>query len=169
MESYAFEYGFQSLANCVLSEPYYVLVAEGFSKDYHEQFVATVESRRKSIYWTARSILQSLFADYSYLQALASKRVFKVTFLRHLILQRFFGGEAVLSADADIVWRIDPYKLFGQWNGGFFAVAGSGFLTYANTADWFALYRAGLEVRDHRWRTDGRLQGREVKDHTRCA
>jgi len=142
-EAYAFDYTFQSLVNCGISELYYVLIAEGF-RNIPRSFVRRWRTEGIHILDCA-PVVQSLLADYPLLQALSAKRVFKVTFLRHLILERFFGGEAVLSVDADVVWRVDPYQLFGQWDGGFIAWSTSGFLTYARSPDWFRAYRAGLE------------------------
>jgi hypothetical protein len=142
-EAYAFDYAFRSLAQCNLSEPYYVLVAEGF-RNLPRRFVSRWKSENIHIV-DGSSVLESLLRDYPHLRSLSAKRAFRSTFLRHLILERVFAGEAVLSVDADVVWRVDPYKLFGQWNGGFLAVGGSGFLTYAQSPEWFQAYRTGLE------------------------
>ena len=142
-ELYGFDYTFRSLANSGLSEPFYVLIADGF-KRLPWRFVSRWKTERIHIV-DASSVVETLLADYPYLRELAAKRTFRITFLRHLILERFFSGEAVLSADLDIVWRVDPYRLFGTWREGFFAWSGSGFLTYDDSPEWFQTYRAGLE------------------------
>ena len=142
-EAYAFEHAFQALADAGLSEPYYVLVAEGFEK------VPPVAVER----WKASKILiqdcsktlAELTAESPHFAALPENPTYRVTLLRHLILERYFGGEPVLSVDADIVWRMDPYRLFGSWRGGDFALGGSGFLVHAASREWFDAYRLGLE------------------------
>jgi len=142
-EAYAFEHAFQALADVGLSEPYYVLVAEGF-----ENVPPAVIER-----WKASNILiqdcsktvAELTAESPHFAALPENPTYRVTLLRHLILERYFGGEAVLSVDADIVWRMDPYRLFGAWGGGDFMLGGSGFLVHAASRAWFDAYRLGLE------------------------
>ena len=141
-EAYGLDYAFRSLADCGLSEPFHVLIAEGFDR-IPAAFVD---------HWRAEGILisdcsatvASLFADHPWLSAISANPVYKVTLLRHLILQRHFGGEPVLSVDADIVWRTDPYRLFGHWRGGDFTVDRNGFLVFVRTPEWFDDYRAGL-------------------------
>jgi hypothetical protein len=142
-EAYALDYAFQSVADCGLSQPFHVLIAEGFSNI----------PRGVVGHWRERGVLiedcaptvRSLVRDHPWLAALPDNRTYRVTLLRHLILERHFGGEAVLSADVDIVWRSDPYRLFGDWEGGYFAVDRSGFLTFARAPEWFEAYRLGLE------------------------
>lgn len=142
-EAYAFDYAFQALADVGLSEPFHVLIAEGFER-IPTEFVAHWKAHRIHIE-DVSGVVRSLVRDFPYLEALPDNPVYRVTLLRHLILERHFGGEAVLSVDADVVWRTDPYKLFGQWDGGYFALGGSGFLTYVDSPEWFEAYRTGLE------------------------
>ena len=142
-EAYAFDRAFQALADCGLTQPYYVLVAEGF-----EKVPPAVVER-----WKAANILiedcsatvESLLAEEPDFRGLPDNPTYRVTLLRHLILERYFGGEPVLSVDADIVWRMDPHALFGGWTGGDFALGGSGFLVHAASRDWFGAYRLGLK------------------------
>jgi hypothetical protein len=142
-EAYAFDYAFQALAETGLSEPYHVLISEGFDKVPP----AVVER------WRGANILiedgsktqASLIAEEPDFRALPDNATYRVTLLRHLILHRHFGGEPVLSVDADVVWRMDPYRLFGGWRGGDFILGGSGFLVHASSPEWFAAYRAGLK------------------------
>ncbi len=141
-EAYAFDHAFQSLAEAGLSEPYYVLISEGF-----ENIPSKVVDR-----WRAANILiedcsrtqASLIQEEPDFRALPEHPTHRVTLLRHLILERHFGGEPVLSVDADVVWRMDPYRLFGGWRGGDFALGGSGFLVHAASPEWFEAYRIGL-------------------------
>ncbi len=142
-EAYALEQAFDALGRCDLSEPFYVLISEGFP-NIPAAFIARHRARRIEIVDVA-DVVDSLVRDHPWLAALPDNPVYRVTLLRHLILERFFGGEAVLSVDADVLWRTDPYKLFGHWRGGYFALGGSGFLTYAAAPEWFDAYRAGLE------------------------
>ena len=142
-EAYALDRAFAALGEVGLSEPYHVLIAEGFEL-IPEAFVAKQRARRILIQDCSDTV-RSLVADYPYLGALPDNPTYRVTLLRHLILERRFGGEAVLSVDVDVVWRTDPYQLFSGWTGGYFALAGSGFLTYAHKPEWFEAYRTGLE------------------------
>ena len=142
-EAYAFEYAFQALADAGLSEPYYVLVAEGFEKVPPKVIERWKESR--ILIEDGSATLASLTAESPHFAALPENPTYRVTLLRHLILERYFGGEPVLSVDADIVWRMDPYRLFGAWRGGDFALGGSGFLVHAASRDWFDAYREGLK------------------------
>lgn len=142
-EAYALDYAFQSVSSCGLSEPFHVLVAEGFANI--PKGVVGHWRERGVLIEDCASTVRSLVRDHPWLRALPQNRTYRVTLLRHLILERHFGGEAVLSVDADIVWRTDPYKLFGGWNGGYFALGSSGFLTYAAAPEWFEAYRLGLE------------------------
>ena len=142
-EGYALEQAFRTLGACSLSEPYYVLISEGFAK-IPADFIARRRAERIEVLDVADTV-RSLVRDFPYLAALPDNPVYRVTLLRHLILERFFGGEAALSVDADVLWRTDPYRLFGHWDGGYFALGGSGFLTYAAAPEWFDAYRMGLE------------------------
>ena len=142
-EAYAFEYAFQALADAGLSEPYYVVVAEGFEKVPPKVIERWRESR--ILIEDGSATLASLTAESPHFAALPENPTYRVTLLRHLILERYFGGEPVLSVDADIVWRMDPYRLFGAWRGGDFALGGSGFLVHAASRDWFDAYREGLK------------------------
>ncbi len=142
-EAYAFEHAFGSLARVGLSDSFQVLVCEGF-----ERIPAAVVGRwreRRIVIEDAAPVLASLVAEEPAFSGLPDNPVYRVTLMRHLILERRFGGEPVLSVDADIVWRTDPYRLFGAWRGGDFTMAGSGSLVYAASPDWFAAYRAGLK------------------------
>jgi hypothetical protein len=141
-EAYAFDYAFQSLADAGLSEPFHVLIAEGFEKVPPR----VVERWRgsKILIEDCSQIVGSLIREEPDFRGLPENPTHRVTLLRHLILQRRFGGEAVLSVDADIVWRMDPYALFGDWTGGDFALGGSGFLVHAASPEWFETYRVGL-------------------------
>ncbi len=141
-EAYGFDHAFRSLADSGLSEPFHVLIAEGFER-IPAAFVDRWRAERIEI-TDASATVASLFTDHPWLAAISENPVYKVTLLRHLILQRQFSGEAVLSVDADIVWRTDPYRLFGHWRGGDFMVGGNGFLVHASSPDWFEAYRAGL-------------------------
>ena len=142
-EAYAFEHAFQALADTGLSQPYYILIAEGFAKVPPK----VIERWRASniLIEDCSASLASLEAEAPHFAALPQNPTYRVTLLRHLILERYFGGEPVLSVDADIVWRMDPYRLFGAWRGGDFALGGSGFLVHAASRDWFDAYRLGLE------------------------
>ena len=142
-QAYAFDYAFDSLAKAGLSEPYYVLIAEGFAKVPAE----VIERRRAQniLIEDGSAIVASLLDEEPDFRGLPDNPAYRVTLLRHLVLQRRFGGEAVLSVDADVVWRMDPYRLFGGWRGGDFALGGSGFLVHAASPDWFAAYRLGLK------------------------
>ena len=142
-EAYALDHAFEALAGAGLSEPYYVLIAEGFER-IPPAFVAKWKERRIHVEDCSDTV-RSLVADYPYLEALPDNPTYRVTLLRHLILERRFGGEAVMSVDVDVIWRTDPYRLFSGWTGGYFALAGSGFLTYASKPEWFEAYRLGLE------------------------
>ena len=142
-EAYAFEQAFQALADTGLSEPYYILIAEGFGK-----VPAKVIERWKAsniLIEDCSATLASLWAESPHFAALPESPTHRVTLLRHLILERHFGGEPVLSVDVDIVWRMDPYRLFGAWRGGDFALGGSGFLVHVASREWFDIYREGLE------------------------
>ena len=142
-EAYAFDHAFESLARAAPSEPFHVLVCEGF-----ENVPPKVVGRwreRGILFEDAAPVMASLAAEEPAFAALPENPVYRVTLLRHLILQRRFGGEPVLSVDADIVWRTDPYRLFGAWRGGDFTMDGSGSLVYAASPEWFAAYREGLK------------------------
>ena len=141
-EAYGFDYAFRSLADRELSEPFHVLIAEGFER-VPADFIGRWRDERIEI-TDCSATVATLFADYPWLAAISDNPIYKVTLLRHLILQRHFGGEAVLSVDADIVWRTDPYRLFGHWRGADFMVGNNGFLVHASTPEWFEAYRAGL-------------------------
>jgi hypothetical protein len=141
-EAYGFDHAFHVMGPLKLAEPYRVLIAEGFDK-VPPELIGHWRERGVEIE-DAAATFASLLQDYPWLQALPDNPTYRVTLLRHLILQRHFGGEAVLSADADIVWRMDPYRLFGDWKGGYFAAEDSGFLTYASAPEWFEAYRLGL-------------------------
>lgn len=141
-EAYAFDYAFRSLEDAQLSEPYYILIAEGF-----EKVPAKVIGRWRGsniLIEDCSAVVQALIREEPDFRGLPENPTHRVTLLRHLILERFFGGEAVLSVDADIVWRMDPYRLFGGWRGGDFALGGSGFLVHAASPEWFEAYRIGL-------------------------
>ncbi len=142
-EAYALDQAFAALAACGLSEPYHILIAEGFEK-VPSAFVAKWREHRILIEDCADTV-RSLIHDYPYLEGLPDNPTYRVTLLRHLILERRFAGEPVLSVDVDVVWRTDPYQLFDFWRGGYFAAGGSGFMTYAATPEWFEAYRLGLE------------------------
>ena len=142
-EAYAFDHAFESLAAVGLSEPFHVLVCEGFENV--PQKVVGGWRERGILFENAAPVLASLVAEEPDFAALPDNPLHRVTLLRHLILERRFGGEAVLSVDADIVWRTDPYRLFGAWKGGDFTMNGSGSLVYAASPDWFSAYRAGLK------------------------
>jgi hypothetical protein len=141
-EAYAFDYAFQALADAGLSQPYHVLIAEGFEKVPAK----AVERWRGSniLIEDCSAIVASLVREEPDFRGLPENPTHRVTLLRHLILERRFGGEAVLSVDADVVWRMDPYALFGDWRGGDFALGGSGFLVHASSPEWFEAYRIGL-------------------------
>ncbi len=142
-EAYAFDQAFQALADVGLSEPYYILIAEGFDKVPPQ----VIERWRGSniLIEDCSATLAALTVESPHFAALPENPTHRVTLLRHLILERYFGGEPVLSVDADIVWRMDPHRLFGGWRGGDFALGGSGFLVHAGGRDWFDAYRQGLE------------------------
>ncbi|HEY5412155.1 MAG TPA: hypothetical protein VIJ94_15650 [Caulobacteraceae bacterium] len=142
-EAYAFDQAFQALADVGLLEPYYILIAEGFEKVPPQ----VIERWRASniLIEDCSATLASLTAESPHFAALPENPTHRVTLLRHLILERYFGGEPVLSVDADVVWRMDPHRLFGAWRGGDFALGGSGFLVHAGGRDWFDAYRLGLE------------------------
>lgn len=107
-EAYAFDHAFQAMADVGLSEPYYILVAEGFEKVPPQ----VVERWKASniLIEDCSATLASLMAESPHFAALPENAIHRVTLLRHLILERHFGGEPVLSVDADIVWRTDPYR-----------------------------------------------------------
>jgi hypothetical protein len=142
-EAYAFDHAFEALARAGLSQPYYVLIAEGFEKVPP----ATIERWRASriLIEDCSRTVAALMAESPHFSALPDNPTYRVTLLRHLILERHFGGEPVLSVDADIVWRMDPHRLFEGWRGGAFALGGSGFLVHAAGRDWFDAYREGLK------------------------
>lgn len=142
-EAYAFDHAFQAMADVGLSEPYYILVAEGF-----EKVPPKVVERWKAsniLIEDCSATLASLMAESPHFAALPENAIHRVTLLRHLILERHFGGEPVLSVDADIVWRQDPHRLFGGWRGGDFMLGGCGFVVHAGSRDWFDAYREGVK------------------------
>jgi hypothetical protein len=141
-EAYAFDQAFQAMAEVGLSEPYYILIAEGFEKVPK----AVIERWKPAniLIEDASASLATLTAESAHFANLPESPTHRVTLLRHLILERQFGGEPVLSVDVDIVWRKDPYRLFGDWRGGDFTCGGSGFLVHASGKDWFDAYRLGL-------------------------
>jgi hypothetical protein len=142
-EAYGLDYAFWALGRAGLSQPYYILVSEGFEK-VPAEFIGHWRERNILIE-DAAAVQASLFEDHPWLEGLPDNATYRVTFLRHLILQRRFEGEAVLSVDADVVWRMDPYRLFADWTGGYFAAGDSGFLVHASSPEWFEAYRTGLE------------------------
>lgn len=142
-EQYGLDYAFARLAAAGLSQPFHVLIAEGFD-NVPPAFVERWRADRIEVS-DCSGIVDSLVSENPWLAAISDNPVYRVTLLRHLILERKFPGEGVLSVDADIVWRDDPYALFGGWTGGHFALGGSGFLTYAKDRSWFDAYREGLE------------------------
>jgi hypothetical protein len=142
-EAYALDHAFTALAASGLSEPFHVLIAEGF-ENIPADFIAHHSEGGVQIRNVA-DVVASLKADYPHLEALPDNPTYRVTLLRHLILERVFDGEPVVSVDVDVVWKTDPYKLFAHWQGGDFALGGSGFLTFVGSRDWFEAYREGLQ------------------------
>jgi hypothetical protein len=142
-EAYGLDYAFHALSRQKLSAPYHVLIAEGF-ENIPADFVGRWRERNILIE-DAAPVFASLVQDYPYLEALPQNPTHRVTLLRHILLERVFAGEPVLSVDVDVVWRTDPYRLFEGWDGGFFALGDSGFLTWAADKAWFDAYRLGLE------------------------
>lgn len=141
-EAYAFDYVFQSLIEAGLSEPYHVLVAEGF-----EQVPAEVVGRWREaniLFEDCSAITASLLEEEPDFRGLPGDPEHRASLLRHLILERRFGGEPVLSVNADVVWRMDPYRLFGGWRGGGFLAPGAGGFVHAARPEWFEAYRIGL-------------------------
>ena len=142
-EAYGIDRALDAIAACGLSQPYHILIAEGFER-IPAELVARWGERNIRIE-DVSAIVASLRADYPWLAGLPDNPTYRVTMVRHLVLERLFAGEAVLSVDMDVIWRMDPYRLFGDWRGGFFALGGGGSLTFADSAEWFATYRQGLE------------------------
>jgi hypothetical protein len=143
-------YGFMKAAELRMAlkptEEIVILVLRGFENIDKKTARRLADLKHRLI--DASHVLAEVRASYSFANETRVWRgnsFHEMSFLRFLVLEKFFGDSPVLAMDSDIVWRVEPYLLLEKWkNGGSFLFDQSTCLVFIKGRSWYDSYRSGL-------------------------